>query len=57
MKGSAEHNFHNWLGGYMVYMIVLVIAFLEMAWHLMNYFSNVLKARAIIGGGPATEYN
>lgn len=56
MKSSAECIFH-WLAGYTVYMTLVGTAFLERVWHLMSHLSNILKARALVGEGPAVKYD
>lgn len=48
-KWSMELNFNNWMAGYTVYMTLVGAVFPERAWHLMNHFNNVLKARAWLG--------
>lgn len=41
----------------MVYITLVDAAFLEWAWHLINYLSNMLKARVLAGENAAIEYD
>ncbi|KAL8220795.1 UNVERIFIED_CONTAM: hypothetical protein K2H54_054967 [Gekko kuhli] len=54
---EAECTFLNWVSGYLVYAGVVAMAYPERGWHLLNHMSNMVKARVLVGKGPAIDYD